>query len=233
MSYSEHRALQQLHRKVDEYTSLYTNIEFSGSGLNDLSMRGAVFGFRQLHIQIRISRTDVKVDVFDWSDNSGRTWRATGILITGEEQLIGYGIKVRFNSVRGHTLNDMWKFTASQPESLEERDIAYDWVNNILRPHVTVPISSPSKVVVSAEANYAVFLILRMRDDANAEKFREEAERLLAQYIIAEEATQGGPRANSENVLPTFTKGKYDYDEDLVGRTMGRSETERGSLDDW
>ena len=231
--YSEHRALQQLHRKIDEYTSLFTNIEFQGSGLNDLSMRGAVFGFKPLHVQIKISSADIKIDTFDWSDNSGRVWRAQNVLITGEEQLIGYGIKVRFNSVRGHTVDDMWKFTASQPESLEERAIAYDWVNDVLRAHVTTPVSSPTKVIVSAEANYAVFLVLRMRDDANAEKFREEAERLLAQYIASEEAAQGGPRSNSENVLPTFTKSKYDYDEELVGRTMGRREDKRGSLEDW
>ena len=233
MAYSEHRALQQLHKKIDEYSSLFTNIEFAGSGLNDLSMDGAVYAFRPIHVQVKISSVDIKIDSFDWSDNSGRTWRATDLLITGENQTIGYGIRIRFNSVRGHTDGDMWEFTASPPESLEERAIAYDWVNDQLRSRLTVPVSSPSKVIVSAEANYAVFLILRMNDDPNADKFREEAERLIAQYIVAEEADQGGPLSNSENVLPQFTRRKFDFDDNLLGRTMGRTERDRGSLDDW
>lgn len=231
--YSEHRSLKQLHKKIDEYTSLYTNIEFLGSGLNDLSMEGAVFAFKPIHVQIKISSADVKIDFFDWSDDSGRTWRATNVLITGNHQTIGYGIKVQFDEVKGHTVGDLWKFTASPPESLEERAIAYDWVNDLLRSHVTTPISSPSKVIVSAEANYAVFLILRNNDDPNAAGFRTEAENLLAQYIAAEEATHGGPAANSENVLPQFTRSKFDFDDNLVGRTMGRTERYRGSLDDW
>jgi len=74
---------------------------------------------------------------------------------------------------------------------------------------------------------------LRHNDDPNADKFREEAERLIAQYIEAEEATLGGPLSNSENVKPQFTRGKYDFDDNIVGRVMGRAETERGSLDDW
>jgi hypothetical protein len=233
MSYSEHRDCQQLHKKIDEYTSSITNFEFLGRGLNDLDAKGEVLAFRPVHIQIKISSIDVRLDFFDWSDDSGRTWQATGVLITGEGQAIKHGVRIRFNSIRGHTVGDLWKFTANPPESLEERAIAYDWVNDKLRTSVTIPVSNPSNVIISAESNYATFLILRKNDDPNADKFREEAERLIDQYTEAEETAQGGPLSNSENVKPQFTRSKFDFDDNLLGRTMGREERYRGSLDDW
>ena len=33
--------------------------------------------------------------------------------------------------------------------------------------------------------------------------------------------------------MPQFTREKRDFDDNLLGRVMGRSEAHRGSLDDW
>ena len=235
MAYSEHRDLQQLHKKIDEYTSSITNFQFDGAGLNDLAVTGGVLTFAPKHIQVRISSTSIQVDYFGWSDDSGRNWRANNVIISGAKQSLGHGIIAEFNSVRGHTLNDLWKFTINPPESLEERKIAYDWVNDKLQTYFTTPVSSPSNVVKSAEANYAVFYILRHNDDINAPGFRTEAENLLNQYIQQRVKTDllGGSVSNAENIKPAFTKSKFDYEDELQGRVMGRTETYRGNLDDW
>lgn len=235
MSYSEHRDLQQLHKRIDEYTSSVTNFEFDGSGLNDLSVEGKIIAFRPIHIQVKISSTSIKTDYFSWSNDSGRTWRATNVIITGMRQNLGHGIIAHFNFVRGHTIGDLWKFTINPPESIEERKMAYDWVNDKLRAHLTIPVSNPSDVIVAAEANYAAFLILRKNDDGNAAAFRDEAEKLLNQYIEEEEkdSSLGGPTSNAENIKPKFTRSKFDFDDNLKGRVMGREESYRGSLDDW
>ena len=234
-AYSEHRDLQQLHEKIDKYTSSITNFEFSGSGLNDLTAKAEILAFRPVHIQLRISSTSIKVDSFKWSDDSGRNWRASNVIITGNDQSLDHGVAIKFNTVRGHTMNDLWKFTANPPESLEERQTAYDWVNDQLRARITVPVSSPSKVVILAEANYAIYLILRKKGDKSFTEFRTEAGVLIAQYIKETEADNslGGPVANSANVMPQFTREKRDFDDNLLGRVMGRSEAHRGSLDDW
>jgi len=42
-----------------------------------------------------------------------------------------------------------------------------------------------------------------------------------------------GPASAAIEVMPEFTKGKVDYDGNLIGNVMGQLNDEEGSLDDW
>lgn len=88
-------------------------LAFTGSGLNDM-----VHGLRSMFTLGGDITYRVKIDgtgspnTFTWSDDGGSTWDATGVSITGADQLLNNGIYIRFGATTGHTLNDYWQWTA-------------------------------------------------------------------------------------------------------------------------
>ena len=51
-------------------------------------------------------------DTFSWSKDNFSSTEATGVAITGNEQALDNGIKVKFTATTGHTQNDVWSGTA-------------------------------------------------------------------------------------------------------------------------
>jgi len=45
--------------------------------------------------------------------------------------------------------------------------------------------------------------------------------------------TEAGPDSAAIGVMPEFTRGKVDFDGNLLGNVMGQLNDEGGSLDDW
>jgi hypothetical protein len=87
-------------------------LAFTGSGLNDM-----VHGLRSMFTLGSDITYRVKIDgtgspnTFTWSDDGGSTWDASGVSITGADQLLNNGVYIRFGATTGHTLNDYWQWT--------------------------------------------------------------------------------------------------------------------------
>lgn len=89
-----------------------TNTNFTGTGLNDATLVGHYNGTTSQTFYVRIDATGTP-DTFEWSLDNFVTTEATGVAITGLEQVLLNGIKIEFNSTIGHTVGDVWSGTAS------------------------------------------------------------------------------------------------------------------------
>lgn len=101
-----------------EVTATSANVSsptFTGSGLDDMQTSGTFIGTVVTKYRVEIF-TSGNPDTFRWSTDEGDTWQAGGN-ITGLEQVLGgFGVKIKFAHITGHTKNDKWDFTAS-PDS--------------------------------------------------------------------------------------------------------------------
>jgi hypothetical protein len=241
-TYSDHTHLEKLYGKVNEYTCSFTDRVFTPGGatggVNDLTLSGIITALFPVDFRIEIEPGGT---TFQWSDDGGSTWKSRNLdleVFAGETAIeLAHGVAALFTPVNPNLRNpgDRWDFTARGPNSSVERAMAYDWVNDRLRGTLSMPISDPSDSVIFAEANYAIFLILRAQDDPAYNDFRLEANRLISS-IKKEDlgiSKRGGPIANSAEVCPEFTRTKYDYDGNVLGRAMGRFDGVKGSLEDW
>ena len=87
-------------------------VNFSGSGLNDATFHGLFEGTASTTYYVKIDGTG-SPDTFSWSKDNFSSTEATGVNITGAEQTLDNGIKVKFNATSGHTSNDTWNGTAA------------------------------------------------------------------------------------------------------------------------
>jgi hypothetical protein len=88
---------------------------FVGSGLDDAFYAGHYNGDSSTKsFFVKIDSAGA-TDTFEWGFDSSIGTEATGILITGNEQLLDsdYGIKIDFGATTGHTTGDKWTGTAT------------------------------------------------------------------------------------------------------------------------
>jgi len=188
MSYSTHDDLKELHEGIDELTSEITVLSFSGSGPNDLipsiiPERNIITSASVVQFRIKIVSLGTTINKFDWSDDNGSTWIGQDVKITGEDQFLNHGISVRFQKLSGHIVGDQWTFNLNPPDSDDERDMAYNWVNDKINLRISIPIAIPSQTLILAEANFAIFLILRAKRREQSSEFRTEADRLIFELL--------------------------------------------------
>lgn len=122
---------------------------------------------------------------------------------------------------------------------------AYDWVRDSIRTKISPPdptTDTISETLVLAEAHYAVYLILKAHGESPGASVRSldfynEAWRLIGHILdsveLEDTSTRGGPTSNSQDMEPTFSKGRYDRNDIYVGNKMGIGDAKKGSLDDW
>ena len=70
-------------------------VNFSGSGLNDATFHGLFEGTASTTYYVKIDGTG-SPDTFSWSKNNFSSTEATGVSITGAEQTLDNGIKIKF-----------------------------------------------------------------------------------------------------------------------------------------
>ncbi|TRZ50097.1 MAG: hypothetical protein D4S01_07315 [Dehalococcoidia bacterium] len=115
--------------------------------------------------------------------------------------------------------------------------LAHDWLIDSCSPFFIPPPSSPSNLLILAEANYAVFLMLRA--DYQVVKslpFQQEAWKLIKHITASadtDDSVAGGPASASSHVDHVFSTGKFDSDGNFIGNKMGIQDDNKGSLDDW
>lgn len=91
------------------------NTNFVGSGLNDAEYKGHYSGDSDTKsFFVKIDSAGA-TDTFEWGFDSAVGTEATGILITGNDQLLdsNYGISINFGATTGHTLGDKWTGAAA------------------------------------------------------------------------------------------------------------------------
>jgi hypothetical protein len=189
MPYSTHDDLKELHEDIDELTSEISDFVFKGSGPNDMipfivPERKMVTAASVIKFWIQISAIRMTVNKIKWSDvGNALDWTGQDVIITGGVQYLNHGIAIQFNESFGHVFGDYWRFSLNPPNSNNVRIMAYNWVNDRLEPHTTVPIVTPSQTLVLAEANFATSLILRAKGREGHIDFRNEAIRLVDELI--------------------------------------------------
>ena len=92
-------------------TGLSSIIQTAGTGLNDITASGTYTGSVKAQYVVKIT-TQANPDKFDWSADGGVTWKKTAVIITGSAQELENGIEITFAAVTGHTLSDVFSFTA-------------------------------------------------------------------------------------------------------------------------
>jgi hypothetical protein len=86
-------------------------VVFSGSGLDDLTHSGNFNGGEDRVYLVQIDGTGTP-DTFEWSNDGGSIWQATGVAITGSAQLLEDDVYVTFAATTGHTNGDGWQWDA-------------------------------------------------------------------------------------------------------------------------
>jgi len=232
-TYSAHSDLLALYASLNNLLGNMSEPVFSGTGaINDCTLNTIFLGTSDIDYKVQIDAAATP-DTFKFLE--GAVEKQTGVAITGTVQKLSNGVTVTFANTTGHTLADAWSFTATTADSDDERAYANAWLNNILKAAYTVPISSPSETVLLAEAHYAIFLILKAHKDSAYYAFLSQANKLANALVASEElsiAKTGGPVSNSSNIQVQFSRGRYDSDNQLLGRGTS-NDGKRGSLDDW
>ena len=108
------------------------NTEFSGSGLNDAEYRDYYDGTATKTYSVRIDSVGA-TDTFEWSVDDFSTTEATGVAITGGDQLLNDHIKIHFEAITGHTLGDRWDGDVA-PSNLDHGVVA-NYSNSTLYTH--------------------------------------------------------------------------------------------------
>jgi hypothetical protein len=86
-------------------------VTFSGTGLNDLTTSGSYYRTIQQTYCVQIDGVGTP-NTFKWSEDNCSTFVASGVQITGSEQLLSWGVNITFASTTGHTFGDRWTFVA-------------------------------------------------------------------------------------------------------------------------
>lgn len=87
-------------------------VAFTGTGLNDCTSSGTYVGNIPQRFRVEIDATGA-ADTYQWSNDSGVTWQATGVTITGATQHLSENVLVAFAAVNGHTVGDYWDIVAT------------------------------------------------------------------------------------------------------------------------
>lgn len=146
---------------------------FVGSGLSDMVVynRDAYTGTETKNYRVKIDGTG-SPNTFTWSNDGGATWMATGVSITGANQVLENGVTIRFTATTGHTLNDYWYMSALNPDAIAVKTSAgttafvvskdgmigagtsTPWANFAVGTH-NLAIATPSFIIASSSTGVA------------------------------------------------------------------------------
>lgn len=139
---------------ITGYTSAITQ---TGSGLNDLSIRGNyLLDDSDTDYQIYIDAATT-TDTFKWSNDGGTTWEATGVSMTGDWQLLDNGIYIKFTATTGHTLDDYFDFTITQVNDYPLSRTYCDSLDNDVESWRKTTPSQPTDFLTDYRDSYITF----------------------------------------------------------------------------
>jgi len=104
-----------------------TGVSITGAAQNLNNGVTVTFGSTTGHTLNDLWDIAATVDTFKWSDNGGSTWDATGVSVTEAAQNLNTGVTVTIASAHGHTLGDIWEFTATVDTFKWSNDNGVTW----------------------------------------------------------------------------------------------------------
>lgn len=119
--------------------------------------------------------------------------------------------------------------------AIEDAD---DEIDAYCRKSYTVPFTTVPNIIRKLSVDITIYnLYARRRSVPEAVETRYgDAIELLTRIKTGEVEladTGIGPESHAIDIEPQFTRGKFDYDDELVENVMGKANEEEGSLDDW
>lgn len=95
----------------------------TGSGLDDITSGGVFTGTFPITYTVKVDATG-SPDTFTWTKDGVE--QATGVSMSTSAVTLDLGVTVLFAATTGHTLNNVWTFTASGTPSVSSNS----WVND-------------------------------------------------------------------------------------------------------
>lgn len=100
------------------YSSINAPV-FAGYGMNDLVTGTTATITVDGYYQVKIDTTG-SPDTFMWSKDNGLTWDPANVAITAAvAQTLDEGVVITFGSGTGHSVEDVWSFTAGPRKAVE------------------------------------------------------------------------------------------------------------------
>lgn len=106
---------------------------FTGGGpgsLTDMFTVGTFSGAVVTNYAVEID-TIGATDTFKWSDDGGATWDATGVAITGSNQVLNNGVYVLFRHETGHAVGNRWDFDGIPITKKSYMNISGGWIMGV------------------------------------------------------------------------------------------------------
>ncbi|GAG77909.1 unnamed protein product, partial [marine sediment metagenome] len=231
-TYSTYQDLSELLDDISlTYSWTFGDIEFFGTGLNDMNIDSEQLETSEtdtIHHVVKVDSLDPAYDIVRYSINDGVTFPRIAVMQAPPNYTrVGFNIQLTWDASTGHTIGDYWKFTTTPLAQTAIREFAYDWVNdNLERTHYEIPIPSPSKTVVLAEATYALYLYLRAKNDPRSAEFHQEAIRLITLLttfkVAAGVPEEAGAEIRSEKRAAALLEDERAYAERMAAEERAR-----------
>jgi len=91
------------------------DVAFVGAGNDDLTEAGIYTVTDGTTNNYRVEIDSSGPDTFQWSNDGGATWEATGVAVATTATTLENGLTVTFAALLGHTVGDHWDWTATAP----------------------------------------------------------------------------------------------------------------------
>ena len=119
--------------------------------------------------------------------------------------------------------------------AIEDAD---DEIDLYCRKYYTVPFTTVAAIIRKFSVDIAIYNLYSRRRSVPEDRVTRYAdaitklEKIAAGELFIVEG-EIGPDSADIDVKPEFTKSKFDHEDEVLGRIMGRWDEEEGNLDDW
>ncbi len=135
---------------------------FTGAGLNDGTFSGTYVGTTvRSTYEVEIDATGAP-DTFKWRKDAGSY--TTGVAITGADQTLAEGVKIKFLATTGHTLGNKWIVTVSPAGTIYLLTGGWDGSANFVVKALENNQTSPITVKSQASINTGITTFLPFND---------------------------------------------------------------------
>jgi len=91
------------------------DVAFTGAGLDDMTQAGIYTANDGVTTNYRVEIDGNAPDTFQWSNDGGATWEATGVAVDTAAVTLENGLTVTFGALLGHTIGEHWDWAATAP----------------------------------------------------------------------------------------------------------------------
>jgi hypothetical protein len=112
------------------------SVTFAGAGKETMTAQGTVTpGSTEKDFVVKIAAGGAS---FDWSNDDGSSWEATGVAITGAAQALEDGVTVTFADLTGYTADDTFSFSTENIAGYQHTVYLQDPANGMQLPSASI-----------------------------------------------------------------------------------------------